>query len=98
MYWIEMEQPEGKRIQKWQRSAAITDEGVVFVPGAIAGSEHEVMLCAAYDGTSVINHLKHLYVPANWLAKEFPETKEVCELISSRVKEISDSSDGNPSQ
>ena len=75
MYWIEMEQPEGKRIQKWQRSAAITDEGVVFVPGAIAGSEHEVMLCAAYDGTSVINRSKAFIRPSKLASKRIPRNK-----------------------
>ncbi|RUO42630.1 hypothetical protein [Idiomarina aquatica] len=92
MFWIEMEKPEGTRMPKWQRSAAISDEGIVFVPAAIAGNEQEVFLCANFDGTPITNYLKHLFVPAKWLSKEFPETKEVCDIISSKVKEIHASS------
>lgn len=93
MFWIEMEKPEGTRMPKWQRSAAISDEGIVFVPAAIAGNEQEVFLCANFDATSIVNYLNHLFVPADWLAKEFPETKEICDVVSSKVKEIYVSSD-----
>lgn len=88
MQWIEMENPIGKRVPRWQRSAGISDDGIVFVPGAMTGNEQEILLCAAYDGTSVVSYLNHLYVPSHWLAKEFPKTKEVCELIERKIKEI----------
>jgi len=87
MQWIETENNTGKRWPKWQRTAAISDDGVVFVPGGMLGNESEVLLCAGYDGVPMAIHLKHLYVPAQWMAKEFPKSAEVCELIERKVKE-----------
>jgi hypothetical protein len=35
----------------------------------------------------VCTHRKHLFVPAAWLRKEFPDRAEVCDLIERRVRE-----------
>ncbi len=35
MEWIEVENPPGKRLPKWIRSAGLSEEGVVFIPGAV---------------------------------------------------------------
>lgn len=88
MQWFEVENPPGKRHPKWFRSAGLSDEGVVFLPGAIGGDEKKVTLCAVYDGTPIVQYLKHVYLPAQWLAKEFPKVKEVCERFEARVREV----------
>lgn len=88
MEWIEVENPPGKRLPKWVRSAGLSDDGIVFIPGAIGGDEMHVMLCAGYDGTPMVQYLKHAYFPAQWLAKEFPKAREICEKIESKVREI----------
>lgn len=88
MFWIEMEQPEGKKLPKWVRSCGISNDGMtVFVPAAIAGNEEEVMLCTLYDSTPSISYLKHTYVPSSWLAVEYPKTQELVELMEFKVKE-----------
>lgn len=87
MRWIEVENPAGKKIPKWKRSAGLSSDGVVFVPAAMTGNESEVFLCAGYDGTPVVQYLNHVYVPADWLAVEFPKTAEVCQIISKSVRE-----------
>lgn len=87
MQWIEVENLEGKKIPRWKRSAGQSKEGVVFVPAAMTGNENEVFLCACYDGTPVAHYLNHLYVPADWLAVEFPKTAEICATISKKVRE-----------
>lgn len=86
--WIEVENPPGKRHPKWFRSAGLSDVGVVFLPGAIGGDEKNTTLCAGQDGTPIVHYLKHAYFPAQWLAKKFPKSKEVCERIEARVREI----------
>lgn len=88
MQWIEVENSEGKKISKWKRSVGLSNEGVVFVPAAMTGNESDVFLCAGYDGTSVVQYLNHIYVPADWLAAEFPKTAEICKIISDKVREI----------
>jgi hypothetical protein len=81
MRWISVEQPEGKRIPEWARSIGVTEDGRVFVPAAMGGSEQEVFLCLAYDGTECVEYLKHYYVPIDWMASEFPNTKETCQKM-----------------
>jgi len=88
MNWFEQEQPEGKKIPKWMRTFGVSENGgEVFVPAAIAGNEQKIFLCVAYDGTPSAQNHKHLYVPASWLSKEFPDTKELCDLIIARARE-----------
>lgn len=87
MQWFEVENPENKKIPKWKRSVGLSEEGVVFVPAAMTGNESEVFLCAGYDGTTVVQYLNHVYVPAGWLAAEFPKTAEICEIINKKVRE-----------
>lgn len=60
----------------------------MFVPAAIAGNEQKVVLCAAYDGTSVAHIHNHAYVPASWLSSEFPDTRELCSIIIARAHEV----------
>ena len=88
MQWVEMENPEGKKIPKWKRSAGFSNESTVFVPAAIAGSENEVYLCAAYDGTQTVTYLNHIYVPAEWLGSEFSDTAAICEIMSKNIRDI----------
>lgn len=87
MQWIEVASPEGKKIPRWKRSAGLSSEGVVFVPAAMTGNESEVFLCAGYDGTPVVRYLNRVYVPADWLAVEFPKTAQICAIISKNVRE-----------
>ena len=94
MEWLEWEQLPGKRFPRWKRTLGFEKEsGEVFVPAAIARSEKEVHLCALYDGTRVAVTHKHLYVPASWISKEFPETKEIVDvMVESAKKSIEASS------
>ena len=86
MQWIEFESPAGKKIPKWERSAGLSSDGVVFVPAAMTGNESDVFLCTCYDSTPVVQYLNHIYVPADWLAVEFPKTAEICQIISKSVR------------
>jgi len=89
--WFEVENSVGKKSPRWQRSVAITSDGTVFIPSAIAGNEHEVFLCTLSDGTPSLNYLNHIYVPTSWLAQEFPDTKETCEVIELNIRKFSES-------
>ncbi len=86
--WIEVENSTNKKIPRWQRTTGLSSDGVVFVPAALAGNEREAFLCAGYDGTPVATHLDHFYVPADWLAAEFPKTADLCHTISKSVREF----------
>ncbi|AZZ76948.1 MULTISPECIES: hypothetical protein [unclassified Pseudomonas] len=88
MRWISIEQAERKKIPEWARSIGITDDGRVFVPAAIGGTEQEVYLCLAYDGTECVQYLKHYFVPVDWMASEFPHTKELCHQMLMTAQRI----------
>ena len=88
MKYIEIDQPSGKRIAKWMRTVCISEDGIIFVPSCIASSDSEIMLCASFDGTPIVNYLNHVFVPSTWMSVEFPKTKEVCVVIEAKVKEI----------
>lgn len=82
--WI-MTDGNGIKAPKWQRLAAVADDGTVFVPAAIAGNEQMIFLIAGWDGNvPVVSNRKHLYVPARWLAKERPDIADVCLFIESK--------------
>ena len=85
--WASVPNVQGERkAPKWARSAAIDDNGDIFVPAAIAGSETAVFFCLGWDGGEpAVWDSKHLFVRASWLAKEFPLTREVCEKITKKM-------------
>jgi hypothetical protein len=87
--WYEF--PSGKRkgMPKWQRRAAIAGDGTIFIPAIVAGGENTVFLCAGYDGTRVVYHSGHLYVPSDWVKREFPQVADVALKIEGRVAEAS---------
>ena len=92
MDWIEFEQPSGKKIPRWKRTLGFDKStGEVFVPAAIAGNEQNVLLCALYDGTRAAEFHKHMYFPANWVAKEFPKTAEICNAMIEAARKSIDS-------
>lgn len=71
---------------EWGRSAAMADDGTVFVPGAIGDNETWVVLAAGYDNIPIVFDDDHLFVPARWLAKEFPgAVADLCVKIEQRV-------------
>lgn len=87
--WITMAPPKGWVPRpKWQRSAAIDQDGEVYIPAVIAGNEKTVFLCVAGDIEPVVIDSGHLFVRATWMAREFPAERAVCELILRRVAEV----------
>ncbi|MFJ7792905.1 hypothetical protein [Pseudomonas sp. NPDC096950] len=91
MRWIELESVPGKKMPRWQRSAGLGDDGTVYAPAAMGGNEQAVMLCAGYDGITLVSYLNHVFVSTDWLAKEYPQLEGLCEAIVKKVNKIADS-------
>jgi hypothetical protein len=69
------------------RSAALSDDGTVFIPAAIAGHEQQAVLCATWDGTvPLVIDDDHAYLPAQWMAREYPEIADICHVIEEQTK------------
>lgn len=80
--WSEFELP-GKKLPKRKRTFAVDQEtGQVFVAAALTGdAEHLVYVCASDDRMPVHIYNDHYYVPAEWMAIEFPHTKVLCDAV-----------------
>jgi hypothetical protein len=75
---------------EWIRSAGLSpDDGLVYVPAAMLGDDMEltVFLCAGYDGISTVEYSGHVYVPADWFARQYPDVAEVCRWIEASIRE-----------
>jgi hypothetical protein len=78
--------PSGIRVPKWKLSAAINDAGIVFAPAAIVGDEQRIFMLSTYDGGPAVIRNGHVYLPTEWLIKEFPDWVEVFQAIEPRAK------------
>ncbi|HEL3815762.1 TPA: hypothetical protein UMY79_002659 [Stenotrophomonas maltophilia] len=91
MYWIEFEQPAGKKVPKQLLTLGISKkDGTVFLPALLAESERTVLMCAQYSPTIVSMFDGHPYVPAEWMAEEFPEIRDRCDFLTTIAKSESD--------
>lgn len=80
-------------IPKWMRSAGVDEDGTVFVPAFVGGDEDFVVLTAGWDGNvPMVIDDGHAYLPARWIAREFPDVAEVCNLIERRCRDHLDKS------
>lgn len=75
-----------KRLPKWAGTCFRDDAGEIFAPAAIAGSEMEVLLCASYDGTKIIEDHGHIYAPLSWLRREWPKYERIWANVEAGAK------------
>jgi hypothetical protein len=76
----------GPPLPAWMRSAALAADGTVFLPGAISGNEVRACRSATWDGVPIVEVDGHIYLPAGWLAVEYPGEADVCRMIEGRVR------------
>lgn len=89
MTWLTVEGPPGRKIPAWTRSAAITNDGTVYLPAAICGDENRAMMAAMWDGgVPLLQRDGHLYLPADWMAQEYPREAENVQHIADRVRQL----------
>lgn len=84
---IEFNGPPDQVIPKWRRTLAVSGDGTVFMPAAVAGDEKKVGLCALYDGVSAAVVHKHLFLPTDWLAREYPVVADICANAEAKARE-----------
>ena len=87
MQWLEVPDTTNRKVPGWVRSAGLADDGTVYVPAKIAGDEMAAVLSASWDGVDgVVSYRGHPFLPADWVKKEHPHTRELCEKIEYKVK------------
>jgi hypothetical protein len=89
LQWNEFELPS-KKLPKWQRTFAVDPStGQVFIAAALTGdAEHLVWACASGDGLPTYSRDEHYYVPADWMASEFPNTKVLCDAVVASITQV----------
>lgn len=69
--WVEF---SAEDVPRWKRSACVVGNKV-FVAAGLFGDERVQMMKILFDGGEVIQSDGHLYIPVNWVVKEYPEAK-----------------------
>ncbi len=87
MQWVCFPDPGEDEHPDWVRTAGVDGGGKIFVTAALAGREDMVYFCAREDEIKTAELNDHLYVPAGWLAQEFPCTADICHLITRAVRQ-----------
>lgn len=85
--WLEFGTKGDKKWPKWRRSVAVAEDGRIFIPADVTGDEQGSFMCASYDGETCIVDSGHVYLPTNWIRREFPRLVEVCDSVERRVRE-----------
>jgi hypothetical protein len=87
--WVEFSgRKKGREAPKWARSLAIGEDGTVFIPAVAAGNEMRAFLCASWDGVACIISDEHPYLPAEWMARKFPEARDVVAHLNDVVDRL----------
>lgn len=88
IYWIEFENPEGKRNPKWFRILGLTKDLNVLIPlDAFTDMPDIVSVMASDDGVPRYTHDGHIYVPAVWVIGTFPSKAEIAmEMVKGAYK------------
>jgi hypothetical protein len=80
--------PGKKKLPLWARTTIRTDDGKLWLPAILVGSEARVVLMAGWDGTPLMEHQKHIFVQAEWIKRECPECAEIIEKVIRRSAEL----------
>ena len=71
--------------RKWLRASFIDEDGTLYLPCAMFGSERAAFLCIAFDGVPVRLDKNHVYAPVWWLMQEYPKHKEEIQIIRDKI-------------
>lgn len=75
------------RWAEWKRSLLVADDGGLYAPAVAAGvTEAVAFYTAAYDGIAFIRHKKHLFLPLSWMRREYPEERELWDVMEKRAR------------
>jgi hypothetical protein len=71
----------------WDRMAAITTEGAVFVPARLAGEDQEAVRGRALrDNEPVLFRAGHVFVRADWVRRVAPASVPTVDTIVPKIR------------
>ena len=85
--WITVPNNSESPTPAWLRTSGISEDGLVFLPAAIGENENITIMSATYDGdVPIVMNRNRAYLPADWLASEFPEIADDLMDIAKKVR------------
>ena len=83
---------ESNVLEEWLRTTFVDDDGQIFLPCGAFGDELQALLSLTHDGVPIVQHQRHIYAPASWLAKEHARhastINAIVEGAKKRMKEV----------
>jgi hypothetical protein len=89
MQWTEVKNSKAKA-PKWALKAGLYIDGRVFVSAALAGLEFVILWdVMQQEGAEYYpDENNHIYLPTDYMKKQYPKTREACDVIERQVREI----------
>ena len=89
MRWFSIDDPTFARFPMWMRTFGMAEQdGGIHLPAALAGPEDQVLRRASNQCVPWAIRLEHAYLPADWLAAEFPQVREVCRKLLIAAEQV----------
>ena len=79
------------KLSQWARRVCLNSDGILFVPGIVAGNMTSVFLCASWDGEPIImDDDGHVFVRADWISQENsdPRLKKSIETLKKKITKV----------
>ncbi len=91
MKWYVTQNTSDSRYPEWARSFAITEDGLILLPAALADAENEAMIAISaceQTGSPTTAYLGHLYVSSTWLKSEYPDIAELVTELEADIQSM----------
>ena len=91
MQWYVRPNTPESRHPEWARSFAVTHDGTLMLPAALADPDNEALVAISAcekTGSPTTAHQGHLYVSAVWLKSEYPDIVPLIERLEATVVEM----------
>lgn len=91
MKWYVTQNTSDTRYPEWARSFAITEDGLILLPAALADADNEAMIAISaceQTGSPTTAHLGHLYVSSTWLKAEYPDIADLVAGLEAVIQDM----------
>ena len=89
MRWFKIDDPGCATLPEDQRAIGVSkDAGVLYVAAVLGGDEHDVLQRASRDRVPFVRNQTRAYVPAHWLADQYPDARDHCAVLAKAATRV----------
>lgn len=86
-YQLEMGRKRSRLEKKAGQFAWIN--GRLFIPAIVTGEPPQLtLLSAAFDNTPMYHYKRTIFVPADWVEKEYPHLQDALKIVKARAEQV----------